>query len=179
MHSQKLRKVILEDELGICNELDAFMGNLINTYEDEWAKVVSGWFQSSFNTSHLPMPNNLIPTDPVKRKQFKQFANTDERRPQGEIITERGQQRPADWPKVYPNVKLTQDQFITRKAEWKWSKVATKDDLMPTDSGATSIAVKYGDSQLAVFHVPRRGYYATQQMRVSCTTYGPRKFTDS
>ena len=27
-----------------------------------------------------------------------------------------------------------------------------------------SAAVKYGDSQLAIFHVPRRGYYATQQM---------------
>jgi nitrite reductase (NAD(P)H) len=40
---KKLRKVILEDELGICNELDAFMDNLIGTYEDEWAKVVKGW----------------------------------------------------------------------------------------------------------------------------------------
>ena len=39
---QKLRKVILEDQLGICNELDAFMDNLIDTYEDEWAKVVQG-----------------------------------------------------------------------------------------------------------------------------------------
>ena len=39
---QKLRKVILEDELGICAELDAIMDNLINTYEDEWANVVKG-----------------------------------------------------------------------------------------------------------------------------------------
>ena len=39
---QKLRKVILQDELGICSELDAFMDNLINTYEDEWATVVKG-----------------------------------------------------------------------------------------------------------------------------------------
>jgi nitrite reductase (NAD(P)H) len=39
---QKLRKVILEDQLGICAELDAIMDNLINTYEDEWANVVKG-----------------------------------------------------------------------------------------------------------------------------------------
>ena len=31
------------------------------------------------------------------------------------------------------------------------------------DSPATrSAAVKYGDTQLAIFHVPKRGYYATQ-----------------
>ena len=39
---KKLRKVILEDQLGICSELDAMMDNLINTYEDEWANVVNG-----------------------------------------------------------------------------------------------------------------------------------------
>ena len=39
---QKLRKVILEDQLGICAELDAMMDNLVNTYEDEWANVVKG-----------------------------------------------------------------------------------------------------------------------------------------
>jgi len=39
---QKLRKVILEDQLGVCAELDAMMDNLVNTYEDEWANVVKG-----------------------------------------------------------------------------------------------------------------------------------------
>ena len=39
---QKLKKVILEDELGICKDLDAMMDNLVNTYEDEWAAVVKG-----------------------------------------------------------------------------------------------------------------------------------------
>jgi len=32
--------VILEDELGICGDLDALMDNLVDTYEDEWAAVV-------------------------------------------------------------------------------------------------------------------------------------------
>jgi nitrite reductase (NAD(P)H) len=106
----------------------------------------------------------MILKDPVKRKQFKQFVNTDERQLQAELVTERGQQRPADWAKAYPGVKLTLDQLATPKAEWQWVKVATKDDMMPTEAGTTSVAVKYGDTQLAVYHVPQRGYYATQQM---------------
>jgi len=113
----------------------------------------------------------IVSTDPVKRKQFKQFVNTEERRPQTEIITERGQQRPADWAKAYPGVKLTADQIVTPKSEWKWIKVASKDDMMPTEAGTTSVAVKYGDTQLAVYHVPKRGYYSTQQMYVRAHVY--------
>lgn len=110
------------------------------------------------------MSLNSSSTDPARRKQFKQFVNTPERRPQAEIITERGQQRPADWAKDFPAVKLTVDQLKTPQSDWQWTKLATKDDLMPTENGTTSVAVKYGDTQLAVFHVPKRGYYATQQM---------------
>jgi nitrite reductase/ring-hydroxylating ferredoxin subunit len=29
---------------------------------------------------------------------------------------------------------------------------------------SSSAAVRYGGSQLAIFHVPRKGYFATQQM---------------
>jgi len=86
--------------------------------------------------------------------------------PKRKLLTERGQQRPADWAKAYPGVKLSTDQLTTPKAEWKWIKVATKGDMMPTEAGTTSVAVKYGDTQLAVYHVPKRGYYSTQQMQV-------------
>lgn len=102
--------------------------------------------------------------DPARRKKFKQFVNTPERRPQIEIITERGQQRPADWAKEFPPVILTTEQLKTPQSDWQWTKLATKGDLMPTESVTTSVAVKYGDTQLAIFHVPKRGYYATQQM---------------
>ncbi|THU96328.1 nitrite reductase [Dendrothele bispora CBS 962.96] len=37
-------------------------------------------------------------------------------------------------------------------------------DLSLSGGGISSVAVKYGDSQLAIFHVPHKGYYATQQM---------------
>ncbi|TFK21046.1 nitrite reductase [Coprinopsis marcescibilis] len=140
---EKLRKVIIDDELGLCKDLDAMMDNLVNTYEDEWAAVVK---------------------DPSKRKLFKQFVNTDERRAQSELIQDRGQTRPADWAKDYPPVKLSIDQLSTPKSEWSWISVARKSDMLINDEGTSSAAVKYGDSQLAIFHVPRRGFYATQQM---------------
>jgi len=140
---EKLRKVILEDQLGICAELDAMMDNLINTYEDEWANVVN---------------------DPEKRKQFKQFVNTSERRPQAEIIEERGQQRPANWPNTSAPLKLTADQLKTPKSQWAWVTVVKKDDMVLSENATTNVAVKYGDTQLAIYHVPQRGFYATQQM---------------
>jgi nitrite reductase (NADH) large subunit len=53
------------------------MQHLVDTYQCEWAAVVR---------------------DPEKRKWFRQFANTDETESDIEIVSERGQTRPADWP---------------------------------------------------------------------------------
>ena len=100
----------------------------------------------------------------MKRKQFKQFVNTSERRPQTEIIEERGQQRPANWPNTSAPLKLTAEQLKTPKNQWAWVTVVKKDDITLSEDGTTNVAVKYGDTQLAVFHVPKRGFYATQQM---------------
>jgi nitrite reductase (NAD(P)H) len=55
----------------------------------------------------------------------------------------------------------------TSKDQWQWKKVCTVADLMPTDAGTTSAAIKYGDSQIAIFHVPKRGYFASQQVCLS------------
>jgi nitrite reductase (NAD(P)H) len=52
---QKLKKVILEDELGICADLDREMDALVGTYQCEWTAVVK---------------------DKERRKQFRQFVNT-------------------------------------------------------------------------------------------------------
>ncbi|THH20470.1 hypothetical protein EUX98_g8578 [Antrodiella citrinella] len=139
----KLRKVILEDELGICADLEAEMSELVGTYYDEWRAVVD---------------------DPSRQKQFRQFTNTDERLPQVEQIVERGQQRPANWAKAFPPAHIKPELISEQKEQWEWRKLAKVSDLTPTDLGTTSCAVRYGDSQLAIFHVPRRGYFATQQM---------------
>ncbi|WWC68372.1 nitrite reductase [NAD(P)H], large subunit [Kwoniella pini CBS 10737] len=141
---EKLRKVILEDELGICADLDAEMDSLIGTYEDEWKKAIE---------------------DPNTRKRFRQFVNTDERKPAIDIIEERGQKRAADWPKDFPSQKFEKEHLITPEDEWKWIDLANVEDLEINDSNTTSVAVKYGnDTQLAIFHVPKKGIYATQQM---------------
>lgn len=104
------------------------------------------------------------PTDTTRREQFRQLVNTEQRLPPSELIEERGQRRPADWPKSFPPVKLTLGTIATPKSEWKWINVAKKADIMPSDSNTTSVAVKYGDTQLAVYHVPKKGYYASQRM---------------
>ncbi|KAI0353217.1 nitrite reductase [Trametes cingulata] len=140
---EKLRKVILDDELGICADLEHDMDELVGTYYDEWKAVVN---------------------DQERQRKFRQFLNTDERVPQTEKIVERGQTRPADWSKHTDPLILRETDISGEKSLWKWRKVATIHDLIPTDSGTTSAAVRYGDSQIAIFHVPNRGYYATQQM---------------
>ncbi|KAF9219484.1 nitrite reductase [Gyrodon lividus] len=139
---ERLKKILLDDELGICGELEKQMDELVGTYSDEWNAVVK---------------------DAERRKQFRQFANTEERLSSMEIIHERGQRRPADWPKQLPPTKLQASQIATPKSEWEWRKLVTVQDLIPSNV-TTSAAVKYGDSQLAVFHVPNKGFFATQQM---------------
>jgi len=52
---EKLRRIIIHDDLGICKDLDAEMDALIGTYEDEWKRAVE---------------------DPDLQRHFRQFANT-------------------------------------------------------------------------------------------------------
>jgi nitrite reductase (NAD(P)H) len=51
----RLKKIIIDDELGICADLDREMDDLVGTYYDEWKGVVE---------------------DPERRKHFRQFVNT-------------------------------------------------------------------------------------------------------
>lgn len=69
-----LKEVILEDSLGIGEELERQMQAVVDTYECEWANAIS---------------------DPEKLKRFRSFVN--DARPDPDIIytTERGQLRPA------------------------------------------------------------------------------------
>ncbi|KAF9509211.1 hypothetical protein BS47DRAFT_1377626 [Hydnum rufescens UP504] len=140
---ERLKKILIDDELGICKDLENEMDALVGTYACEWTEVVN---------------------NPERQKQFRQFVNTDERIVGVENIVQRKQQRPADWPKAFPGVKIGDRSIHHSRDEWTWRPLAKVSDLTPSDAYATSAAVKYGDSQLAIFHVPRKGYYATQQM---------------
>lgn len=145
-----IRDVVVNDKLGICNELEVMMQNLVDTYQCEWKTTVQ---------------------DPEKRKWFKQFVNTDETEPTIEIVSERGQSRPGDWPEEV--VSLGQFQSLEdRRYEiesrrsldlksTRWVQVGHADDF-PVDGGAT---IKYGRVQIAVFNFSSRGeWYASQNM---------------
>lgn len=145
---EHLKEVIIADKLGICKELEERMQFLVDTYTCEWAEVVK---------------------DPEKRKWFRQFVNTDETEPGIEIISERGQHRPGDWPSeavslVQLQVFKEQTRQVAAQVEAApraWVQVGTVHDF-PYNGGAT---VKYGKVQIAVFNFTSRGaWYACQQM---------------
>ena len=145
---EHLKEIIIEDKLGICQELEERIQFLVDTYTCEWAEIVK---------------------DPEKRKWFRQFVNTDETEPCIEIVSERGQQRPGDWPsEVVSLVQLKRLEEQTRPdaerakvAPSAWVHVGKVQDF-PYNGGAT---IKYGKVQVAVFNFTSRGtWYACQQM---------------
>jgi nitrite reductase (NADH) large subunit len=70
----ELREILLEDSLGICDELEAAMAEHVAGYEDEWAAVLA---------------------DPAKLVRFQHFVNDDVPDPDLEYVRERGQRRPV------------------------------------------------------------------------------------
>ena len=142
---EHLKEVIIEDSLGICNELDKRMDHLVESYHDEWAEVVK---------------------DPEKRKKFKQFVNTDEIQERDEMIEfidMRGQLRPVDWPadgEAQTNWEAPNEDIFSM-SEKKWVVVGKTSDFPKNAAGA----ILYGESQLAVFNNEKRGeWYCTQNM---------------
>jgi NAD(P)H-dependent nitrite reductase large subunit/NAD(P)H-dependent nitrite reductase small subunit len=145
---EHLRDVIVRDKLQIGAELDAMIQGLVDTYECEWAAVVQ---------------------DPAKRERFRQFVNTDDAEPCIEIVTERGQDRPADWPSEM--VALDQFRMLDGRTlaaheqeqleQPRWTQVGLVANF-PHDGGAT---IKYGKTQIAVFNFASRGeWYACQNL---------------
>ena len=104
-----LQDVIVEDKLGICQELEESLQFLVDTYTCEWAEVVK---------------------DPEKRQWFRQFVNTDETESCIEIVHERGQQRPGDWPSE--TVSLEQ----LKRLEEQMRPAAERAQAAPTYVGA-------------------------------------------
>lgn len=137
-----IRDVVIHDKLGIADELDTMMNHLVDTYQCEWAAVVR---------------------DPEKQKRFRQFANSDEEESCIEIIHQRGQTRPADWPSEFVSLeqfRMLDGRSLAEYAE-SWVAVGTVADF-PRDGGAT---IKYGKVQIAVFNFASRGeWYASQNM---------------
>ncbi len=140
-----LRHVVINDKLGLAAELEAQMQHLVETYQCEWAAVVN---------------------DPEKRRLFRQFVNTNEDDIDIELVDERGQRRPAYWPKddgtrIAITVEGQSLDQARAEAPTRRVHVGSVHDF-PKDGGA---AVKVGKTQIAVFNFASRGtWYATQNM---------------
>jgi nitrite reductase (NADH) large subunit len=152
-----LREVIIDDRLGICDDLEKQMQFLVDTYQCEWKEVVN---------------------DPAKRRLFKQFVNTDDTEPTIEFVKQREQERPADWTGSFVSVgELTLRQGVRSQESGDRNQETASDSCLltpdswfqvgkvwdfPHDGGAT---IKYGKTQIAVFNFTSRGeWYATQNM---------------
>lgn len=145
-----LRAVVIDDKLGLADELERRMQFVVDTYRCEWREVVES---------------------PERRRWFKQFVNTDETEPTVEFVTEREQRHPTDWNAAsvveLGSLQMPDGRTLEEVAaapaddELRWVDVGAVDDF-PHDGGAT---VKYGRSQLAVFRFASRGeWYASQNM---------------
>ncbi|MGH8547327.1 MAG: nitrite reductase large subunit NirB [Methylococcales bacterium] len=69
-----LRSVVIDDRLGICEELEQQMAHVISTYECEWKKTIE---------------------DENRLRHFRHFVNSDQKDDNIVFIEERGQLRPA------------------------------------------------------------------------------------
>ena len=131
---EHLKRVLLEDTLGICTQLERDMAALVSSYECEWKAVVR---------------------DPERRRMFRHVVNADQVEPSLGWVEERGQRRPADWPDPAPppHVEPVDD------GPAAWVRVARTADV-PRDGGIT---YRHGGLQVAVFRFASRdAWYATQ-----------------
>jgi nitrite reductase (NADH) large subunit len=106
-----------------------------------------------------------VVNDPEKRRFFQQFAITDTPEPSVEFVTERGQRRPADWPRDFvplDHLARPQAPAANPRADYapaRWVRAGRVDDF-PIGGGR---AVKHGAAQIAVFRFTSRGqWYACE-----------------
>jgi nitrite reductase (NADH) large subunit len=133
---EKLEKVIIEDSLGICTELEADMQRIVDTQHDEWAVTVG---------------------KPEQVAKFRHFANGDGKDPV-KLITVRGQDKPELWQQEYTMPEI-EPEVLEGPRDWVNLGSAA---LVPKDGGAT---FQYGRHQIAVFHFAHRNeWYACQNL---------------
>ena len=70
-----LKSVVIDDKLGICDELEQQMQRVVDTYQCEWKTAIE---------------------TPETRKRFRQFVNSDQSDPNVVFVEEREQIRPAN-----------------------------------------------------------------------------------
>lgn len=132
----QLRAIVVEDSLGIGEELERRMQGLVDAYACEWTEVV---------------------TNPEKRAEFRHFANSADGDDTLSFVVERGQKHPSAWS---PREEHRPRKFRLKVIEQtQWVRAMPVEDV-PTGGG---VAFRYGRAQLAVFHVGATGeWFATE-----------------
>ncbi|CAJ1410391.1 unnamed protein product [Effrenium voratum] len=139
-----LKKVVIEDSLGIAADLEELMANNRGNFKCEWKEVAY---------------------DEDLRKKFKQFANTNDVHDseQIEYVDMRGQRHPNTYspPDITGAALFSKDQAT---ATWEWIFAGKVTDY-PKNGG---LSVKHGTQELAVFHLPKQApedqWLATQNL---------------
>jgi NAD(P)H-dependent nitrite reductase small subunit len=133
----RLREIVVDDALGIGAELEAWMQSLADSYACEWKQVVD---------------------DPALQRRFRHFANDASPDDTLRFVEERSQRRPADWERA-AELPLAVDAPPEPAVPARFVPLASTSEV-PRDGG---IAVRYGNVQLALFHVAATDtWYATQ-----------------
>lgn len=129
-----VRKVVVEDSLGMGAELETQMQGIVDAFVCEWADVVNS---------------------PEKRARFTHFAGSQDTEPPVPMIVERAQRAPSPWPRVKAaKVRLP---VLDRR----WVEVARADDI-PSEGG-TAIRYGKSQLAIFRFD-SRGQWFATQNM---------------
>ncbi len=132
---EQLRRVVLDDSLGIAEQLERDMQHLVDTYHCEWAEVVK---------------------DPTLRARFRHFVNSEEGDENVTFVPAREMHHPRPWTKA--DVK-SHTPVRLPVLQRQWVRVGAESDF-PREAG---MSVQYGRAQIAVFNFSSRGqWYAVQ-----------------
>mmetsp|Transcript_47884 Transcript_47884/g.113790 ORF Transcript_47884/g.113790 Transcript_47884/m.113790 type:complete len:1081 (-) Transcript_47884:201-3443(-) len=140
-----LRKVIVDDVLGICADLEAMMKRNMEAFKCEWKEVVY---------------------DEALQKKFSQYVNTKETQDeeQLEYVDKRKQRHPAtyDLPDIKGEALYVKE---TAPEEWQWYSAGKVGDY-PSNAG---LSMKHGSAEVAIFSLPKQSakedqWLATQNL---------------
>ncbi|HEY5621590.1 MAG TPA: nitrite reductase large subunit NirB [Pontiella sp.] len=104
-----VQNVVINDSLGINDQLEADMQHIVDTYKCEWAETLK---------------------DPEKLRMFRHYSNSEEDDPV-RLIDVRGQKQPAPWKEYEP---MTAEPVANTEKQWVCFGEAS---AVPTDGGAT------------------------------------------
>jgi nitrite reductase (NADH) large subunit len=140
-----LREVIIDDRLGICDELERQMSELVKSYRCEWADVVR---------------------DPARRARFRQFVGSTDL---DLLRTRSAASSPAPTPpRSHVHLPVAGSAPAPSAGQRVWTRVARAADV-PPDTGA---CIRWGNTEIALFNFASRGQWYACENRCPHTNAG-------